>query len=117
MKTTNTLRKIQRIILTTIILTIFNIGIAQTMYASAGTLSQSNSGLVAGNDLEKNAVKSTSNPDLTVLDQMDQHPDYWVNYLKETVKSENDENAMNKMENDPEYCQHYLQNTVKTDSI
>lgn len=121
MKTIHNLRKFQRVMMIGAILAFLNIGVAQNYYLSAGTLITPLSVLKNGNDIEKSMLSTNYSIEKPVLDEMDQNPDYWMDYLNTTVKGESEESSatessssgiLNQMDADPLYWINYLKANV-----
>ncbi|MHC1708319.1 MAG: hypothetical protein AB9842_12480 [Bacteroidales bacterium] len=125
MKTTNTLRNLNKAMMILGTLAILNIGTAQTSFLSAGNLMSPDNEIITGNVPEK-ATVLPSNPAMnTIIDEMNQNPEYWVDYLKNSISEESEEISLseefespvlNQMDNDPGYWMHYLENATILDN-
>lgn len=119
MKTTHNLRNIFRAMIITAIFAILNIGSAQTSYLTAGPLFLNDHDMSSENVPEKSAVIVSNPAENTILDEMLDNPEYWVDYLRNTTDEEvealtftEDFTApvLNQMESDPYYWVNYLEN-------
>jgi hypothetical protein len=125
MKTNHNLRNIFRVLMIVTTLTMLNISVAQTGYISGASLLSFPDEIYTTGVMKVPTVKSLISSEQSVLFEMDLNPEYWIDYLRHEVITDDElstevENTTSKvlqqMEEDPCYWINHLKDeTINED--